>query len=90
MIGSEPDVVVAGVEAGQLLGRRGAGDGEFPEALEVALARSTRCEVQEHRRRARLVPERVDAAGGDVHETSLTQPSLETLFIKLTGRALRE
>jgi ABC-2 type transport system ATP-binding protein len=32
----------------------------------------------------------VSAAGGDIHETSLTQPSLETLFIKLTGRELRE
>jgi len=30
------------------------------------------------------------AAGGDVRETTLTQPSLETLFIKLTGRELRE
>lgn len=29
-------------------------------------------------------------SGGDIHETSLTQPSLETLFIKLTGRELRE
>jgi ABC-2 type transport system ATP-binding protein len=29
-------------------------------------------------------------AAGDIHETSLTQPSLETLFIKLTGRELRE
>ena len=30
------------------------------------------------------------SAGGDVQETSLTQPSLESLFIKLTGRELRE
>jgi ABC-2 type transport system ATP-binding protein len=30
------------------------------------------------------------AAGGEVQETSLSQPSLESLFIKLTGRALRE
>ncbi len=30
----------------------------------------------------------VAAAGGDVQETALTQPSLETLFIKLTGRNL--
>jgi hypothetical protein len=29
-------------------------------------------------------------AGGEVHETTLTQPSLESLFIKLTGRELRE
>jgi ABC-2 type transport system ATP-binding protein len=30
------------------------------------------------------------AAGADVRETTLTQPSLETLFIKLTGKELRE
>ncbi len=30
------------------------------------------------------------AAGGEVRETTLTRPSLETLFIKLTGRELRE
>ena len=32
----------------------------------------------------------VAAAGGEIQETSLSQASLETLFIKLTGRALRE
>ena len=32
----------------------------------------------------------VESSGGDVQETSLTQPSLESLFIKLTGRELRE
>ena len=32
----------------------------------------------------------VTASGSDVQETSLTQPSLESLFIKLTGRELRE
>ncbi len=30
------------------------------------------------------------AGGADIRETTLTQPSLETLFIKLTGRKLRE
>jgi ABC-2 type transport system ATP-binding protein len=30
------------------------------------------------------------AAGADVRETTLTQPSLETLFLKLTGKELRE
>jgi ABC-2 type transport system ATP-binding protein len=29
-------------------------------------------------------------AGGDVRETTLTQPSLESLFIRLTGKELRE
>jgi ABC-2 type transport system ATP-binding protein len=32
----------------------------------------------------------ITGTGGEVQETSLTQPSLETLFIKLTGRNLRE
>ena len=32
----------------------------------------------------------VAAAGGEVRETTLTQPSLESLFIQLTGRELRE
>jgi ABC-2 type transport system ATP-binding protein len=30
------------------------------------------------------------STGADVRETTIAQPSLETLFIKLTGRALRE
>jgi ABC-2 type transport system ATP-binding protein len=30
------------------------------------------------------------ASGAEIRETTLTQPSLETLFIKLTGRKLRE
>ena len=29
-------------------------------------------------------------AGAEIQETTLTQPSLESLFIKLTGRELRE
>ncbi|MBZ0268594.1 ATP-binding cassette domain-containing protein, partial [bacterium] len=29
-------------------------------------------------------------AGGEIRETTLTQPNLETLFIKLTGKELRE
>jgi ABC-2 type transport system ATP-binding protein len=32
----------------------------------------------------------VTGAGGEIRETTLRQPSLETLFIKLTGRELRE
>jgi ABC-2 type transport system ATP-binding protein len=32
----------------------------------------------------------IASSGGEVQETSLTQPSLESLFIKLTGRELRE
>ena len=30
------------------------------------------------------------AAGAIIRETTLTQPSLESLFIKLTGKELRE
>jgi hypothetical protein len=30
------------------------------------------------------------AAGAEVRGTNLTQPSLESLFIKLTGKELRE
>jgi hypothetical protein len=29
-------------------------------------------------------------AGADIRDTTLTQPSLESLFIKLTGKELRE
>jgi ABC-2 type transport system ATP-binding protein len=32
----------------------------------------------------------VAAAGGEIRETTLTQPSLESLFLKLTGKELRE
>ena len=32
----------------------------------------------------------LSAAGAEVRETTMTQPSLETLFIKLTGKDLRE
>jgi ABC-2 type transport system ATP-binding protein len=32
----------------------------------------------------------LSAAGSEVRETTLTQPSLESLFIKLTGKELRE
>ncbi len=34
--------------------------------------------------------EALHAAGADVRETTLSEPSLETLFIKLTGKELRE
>ena len=32
----------------------------------------------------------LSSTGSDVRETTLKQPSLETLFIKLTGRELRK
>jgi ABC-2 type transport system ATP-binding protein len=41
-------------------------------------------------RRLPTVFQALDGAGGEVRETTLTQPSLESLFIKLTGKELRE
>ena len=38
----------------------------------------------------RCAPMRLAAAQADVRSTTITQPSLESLFIKLTGRELRE
>jgi hypothetical protein len=41
----------------------------------------------------RRLPELFDAihgAGGEVRETTVAQPSLESLFIQLTGKELRE
>ena len=34
--------------------------------------------------------ETLTGAGAEIRETTLTEPSLETLFIKLTGKELRE
>ncbi len=42
---------------------------------------------------SRLLPALLGAlagAGAEVRETTMTQPSLESLFIKLTGKELRE
>jgi ABC-2 type transport system ATP-binding protein len=53
-----------------------------PEAIRVAL-----------RDASRRFPElfaALAAAGGEVRETTVIQPSLESLFIKLTGRELRD
>jgi ABC-2 type transport system ATP-binding protein len=41
-------------------------------------------------RRLPVILSAVTGAGGELLETSLSQPSLESLFIKLTGRELRE
>ena len=46
--------------------------------------------VQGASRRLPAILAAVAAAGGDVRETTMTQPSLETLFIKLTGKEMRE
>ncbi|MFQ5527065.1 MAG: ATP-binding cassette domain-containing protein [Thermoanaerobaculia bacterium] len=46
--------------------------------------------VREGSRKLSSVLTALDEAGCDVRETTLTQPSLESLFIKLTGKELRE
>jgi ABC-2 type transport system ATP-binding protein len=46
--------------------------------------------LKEASRKLPAVFEALAATGGEVRETTLTRPSLESLFIKLTGRELRE
>ncbi len=60
--------------------------GEIVSADENTL----RLAVEGASRRLPAILSAVAAAGGELQETSLSQPSLESLFIKLTGRALRE
>jgi ABC-2 type transport system ATP-binding protein len=73
-----------------------------PEAARAAAARLDGAEVvqaeaesltlalREASRKLPAVFETLAAAGAEVRETTLTRPSLESLFIKLTGRELRE
>ncbi len=60
--------------------------------IEVVSAdeRMLRLAVEAASRRLPQILSAVTNAGGDLLETSLSQPSLESLFIKLTGRELRE
>ncbi|MGQ0721915.1 MAG: ABC transporter ATP-binding protein [Candidatus Eiseniibacteriota bacterium] len=60
--------------------------------VEVVQAEADGVTLAASRASARLpvIFEALAAAGSDVRETTLTQPSLETLFIKLTGKELRE
>jgi len=64
------------------------------EALgaEVASAdeQSLRLTVEGASKKLPAIFSAITSSGGEVQETSLTQPSLESLFIKLTGRELRE
>ncbi len=53
-------------------------------------AQSITLAVQEASRRLPAIFTALSQAGATVRETTLTQPSLESLFIKLTGRELRE
>jgi len=52
--------------------------------------RLLRLAVEGASRRLPVILAAVGGAGGELQETSLSQPSLESLFIKLTGRELRE
>ena len=62
------------------------------ESAEVVSADEStlRLAVEGATRRLPAIFSAIAGAGGEVHETSLSQPSLESLFIKLTGRELRE
>jgi ABC-2 type transport system ATP-binding protein len=52
--------------------------------------RMLRLAVEDASRRLPAILTAVAATAGELQETSLSQPSLESLFIKLTGRELRE
>jgi ABC-2 type transport system ATP-binding protein len=60
--------------------------------LEVVQASSDQMtlSLRDASRRLPAVFTAVAGARGEVRETTLTQPSLETLFIKLTGKEMRE
>ncbi len=62
------------------------------EGLEILQADGTQivAALAEGPRRLPSVLAALAAAGAEVRETRLTQPSLESLFIKLTGKELRE
>jgi ABC-2 type transport system ATP-binding protein len=73
-----------------------------PAAARTALATLENCEfiqadaaslllaIRDATRRLPTIFARLAEAGGEIHETTLNQPTLESLFIKLTGRELRE
>jgi ABC-2 type transport system ATP-binding protein len=52
--------------------------------------RTLRLAVEDASRKLPAIFGAIATAGGELQETSLSQPSLESLFIKLTGRELRE
>jgi ABC-2 type transport system ATP-binding protein len=65
---------------------------EHAEGIEIVSVdeRMLRLAVEGASRRLPVILSAVTGAGGELLETSLSQPSLESLFIKLTGRELRE
>ena len=77
--------------------------GEFdPEPTRLALAQidgltvlqadaaSLRLEMDDASRHLSKLFDALNSVGAEVRETTLTQPSLESLFIKLTGKEIRE
>src|SRR5687767_8785872 len=69
VISLQPEVVVAPVEVGHLLGAPLSGAADLSQAFEIPFPRSTGGEVEQHRRGlAGLVPEAVDAPDRDVDE----------------------
>ncbi len=52
--------------------------------------RMLRLAVEGASRRLPAILSAISTSGGELQETALSQPSLESLFIKLTGRELRE
>ncbi len=62
------------------------------EGLEILQADETQIllAVTDGPHRLPVVLARLAAAGAEIRESTLTQPSLETLFLTLTGRELRE
>jgi ABC-2 type transport system ATP-binding protein len=65
---------------------------EHADGVEIVSVdeRMLRLAVEGASRRLPMILSAVTGAGGELLETSLSQPSLESLFIKLTGRELRE
>jgi len=65
---------------------------ERSEGVDVVSAdeRMLRLAVEGASRKLPAILSAIEGAGGELFETSLSQPSLESLFIKLTGRELRE
>jgi ABC-2 type transport system ATP-binding protein len=65
---------------------------EHADGVEVVSAdeRTLRLAVEGASRKLPAILAGIESAGGELFETSLSQPSLESLFIKLTGRELRE
>ncbi len=62
------------------------------DGIEVVQAESEQITLAAARASSRLpaIFEALRGAGAEVRETTLSEPSLETLFIKLTGKELRE